>query len=310
VAQKFTVPITVKQLTSTGSDAITVFIDADVYARLKLEAGGRITWGPGSGAGDTNLYRDSANVLKTDDTFKANALFVNDIQIDPSGASVDHVLKYNGTKFVSASATFGGGGGGASVTVSNTAPVGPVIGDLWFDSTSAKMFVYYDSYWIEIGNPGVGQKVTVSSSAPPTPVQGELWFDSDDGTTYIYYNSVWIEIGATASELLINTIDAKGDLFVGTADNTVSKISVGTNGQLLSANSSTATGLEWTTPNYAPTVSPTFTGTVTLPSSTSIGSVDSTELGYLDGVSSSIQTQLNAKASTGKAIAMSIVFGG
>jgi hypothetical protein len=39
--------------------------------------------------------------------------------------------------------------------------------------------------------------------------------------------------------------------------------------------------------------SPTFTGTVTLPSTTSIGSVSATELGYLDGVSSAIQDQLN-----------------
>ncbi len=114
MAQKFTVPITVKQLTSTGSDAITVFVDADAYARLKLEAGGRITWGPGSGVGDTNLYRDSANVLKTDDTFKAAALFVNGIEIDPTGAFTNHVLQYNGSKFVSASVTFGGGGGGAT----------------------------------------------------------------------------------------------------------------------------------------------------------------------------------------------------
>lgn len=37
--------------------------------------------------------------------------------------------------------------------------------------------------------------------------------------------------------------------------------------------------------------------------------VDVTEVGYLDGVSSSIQTQINTKASTGKAIAMAIVFG-
>ena len=44
----------------------------------------------------------------------------------------------------------------------------------------------------------------------------------------------------------------------------------------------------------APTTSPTFTGTVTLPSTTSIGAVSSTELGYLDGVTSNIQTQLNA----------------
>jgi len=41
--------------------------------------------------------------------------------------------------------------------------------------------------------------------------------------------------------------------------------------------------------------SPTFTGTVALPSTTSIGDVSSTELGYLNGVTSAIQTQLNAK---------------
>ena len=46
----------------------------------------------------------------------------------------------------------------------------------------------------------------------------------------------------------------------------------------------------------APIESPTFTGTVVLPSTTSIGDVTSTEIGYIDGVTSSIQTQLNAKA--------------
>jgi len=60
----------------------------------------------------------------------------------------------------------------------------------------------------------------------------------------------------------------------------------------------------------APLSSPTFTGTVVLPSTTSIGNVSSTELGYLDGVTSAIQTQINTKTSTGKAIAMAIVFGG
>lgn len=47
---------------------------------------------------------------------------------------------------------------------------------------------------------------------------------------------------------------------------------------------------------YAPLAAPTFTGTVVLPSTTSIGTVDSTEIGYLDGVTSAIQTQLNAKS--------------
>jgi hypothetical protein len=42
----------------------------------------------------------------------------------------------------------------------------------------------------------------------------------------------------------------------------------------------------------ATTHSPTLTGTVVLPGTTSIGSVSATEIGYLDGVTSSIQTQL------------------
>ena len=100
MAQKFTVPITVKQLTSVSSDAVTVYVDQDTYARLKLEAGGRLVWGDGSTAGDVNLYRDSANVLKTDDTFKAPILYVDNIEIDPTGATTDQVLKFNGTKFI------------------------------------------------------------------------------------------------------------------------------------------------------------------------------------------------------------------
>jgi peptidoglycan hydrolase CwlO-like protein len=43
---------------------------------------------------------------------------------------------------------------------------------------------------------------------------------------------------------------------------------------------------------YAPLNNPTFGGTVSLPSTTSIGNVSSTEIGYLDGVTSSVQTQL------------------
>ena len=41
--------------------------------------------------------------------------------------------------------------------------------------------------------------------------------------------------------------------------------------------------------------SPTLTGTVVLPSNTSIGDVSNTEISYLDGVTSSIQTQINSK---------------
>jgi hypothetical protein len=51
----------------------------------------------------------------------------------------------------------------------------------------------------------------------------------------------------------------------------------------------------------SPSASPTFTGTVILPSTTSIGDVDGTEIGYLNGVSSNVQTQLDAKLASATA---------
>ena len=50
---------------------------------------------------------------------------------------------------------------------------------------------------------------------------------------------------------IIPTVDAKGDLLVGTADNTIDNLSPGTNGQVLAVNSATDSGLEWSTPASA-----------------------------------------------------------
>lgn len=60
---------------------------------------------------------------------------------------------------------------------------------------------------------------------------------------------------AAAASQPLATIDAKGDLYVGTADNTTTRQAVGTNGQVLTANSATGTGLEWQTPTTAPVTS-------------------------------------------------------
>jgi len=43
-----------------------------------------------------------------------------------------------------------GGGGGGGVTVSSTAPVSPSEGDLWLDSDTFELFVYYDNAWVEL----------------------------------------------------------------------------------------------------------------------------------------------------------------
>lgn len=187
MAQKFTVPVTIKNLSSAGSDGITVFLDQESFARLKVEAGGRITWGDGSGAGDTNLYRDAASVLKTDDTFKSAGLYVAGTQIDPTGAVIGDALIFNGTKFVSASVA-AGGGGNASLTVSDTPPGGATEGDLWFESDTGKTFVYYDSFWVEVGSGGA---VTAADSISGL---SDVAFSTLSNGDFFRYNSsasVW-----------------------------------------------------------------------------------------------------------------------
>lgn len=59
---------------------------------------------------------------------------------------------------------------------------------------------------------------------------------------------------------------------------------------------STGGTISYDNTSYAPLASPTFTGTVVLPSTTSIGSVSSTQLSYLVNSTSDIQVQLNSKA--------------
>jgi hypothetical protein len=144
-----------------------------------------------------------------------------------------------------------GGGGGGSMQISGTAPLLPDEGSMWFDSETARTYIYYDGFWVEIG--GSAMAATVGDTAPSSPINGQVWFNSATGGTYIYYGSVWVEMGAAPANTILQTINAKGDLLVGTSDNNLNRLPVGTNGQLLAANSATTTGLEWQTPNYAST---------------------------------------------------------
>lgn len=55
--------------------------------------------------------------------------------------------------------------------------------------------------------------------------------------------------GGTGNVATDAIYDAKGDLPVGTGANTAARLAVGTNGQVLTADSTEATGLKWVTPN-------------------------------------------------------------
>jgi hypothetical protein len=54
------------------SGILTSNVTTDANLRFRIEADGKVKWGDGSAAQDTNLYRNAANVLKTDDKLITN----------------------------------------------------------------------------------------------------------------------------------------------------------------------------------------------------------------------------------------------
>lgn len=319
--------------------AVEIGVNGESNPRLSIDAGGRLNWGAGSAATDVNLYRDSADVLKTDDTLKVPSLFVDAIEVDTTGATLDQVLRFDGTKFLPGTAStvaafgdltdvtitspeayqtivydgsawinefpttvslaenaetttlqvgevvylYGGTGNHASVkradngsdttssktvgvvasaiTAGNAGPVvtrgyvnginlstGYTAGDvLWLGSSGAftttkpsspdhLVFVgvvvratnngiiyvatqngyeleeihdvsltslqtgdflkWNGSLWVNSSDSGAS--LTVSDTAPASPATGDMWFESDTGATYVYYDSFWVEIGASS----------------------------------------------------------------------------------------------------------------
>jgi hypothetical protein len=67
-----------------------------------------------------------------------------------------------------------------------------------------------------------------------------VWLDADEAATLRARVST-LELASTSFAIL----DAKGDLISATADNTAARLGVGTDGKVLTADSSTATGLAW-----------------------------------------------------------------
>lgn len=75
-----------------------------------------------------------------------------------------------------------------------------------------------------------------------TPRPGYAWDSTDN---------VWYPIGVgqhSHGEIPATIVDAKGDIIAASAADTVARLAVGSNDQVLTADSSTATGLKWATP--------------------------------------------------------------
>jgi hypothetical protein len=115
---------------------------------------------------------------------------------------------------------------------------------------------------------------------PDSPAENDSF--TSGGKKWIFNGTVWTLVTANSYTIPTGEVTTAKIL---DANVTAAKLASG----------AAVSNIGYTPANIA---GPTFTGTVVLPSTTSIGTVTSTEIGYVDGVTSAIQTQLNTKAPT------------
>jgi hypothetical protein len=181
-----------------------------------------------------------------------------------------------------------------------------VTGALYWNSVSNTMFAWTGSAWGSISSTAAIFRYRFTATAGQTSISGVddngLTLSYLAGKEQVYLNGVLLArtsdytatngtsitslaalaasdileiITFTAFDLataIPNTVmDAKGDLIVGTAADTVGKLTVGTNGQYLQADSTTATGLKWSSVSgySAPTL-----GSTSIASGATVSNID------------------------------------
>jgi hypothetical protein len=145
-----------------GDTAVELGLNGEEQPRLKIDAGGRLSWGAGGAyAPDTNLYRYDANHLKTDDLLQAAA-------------------------------------GIATVTTLGTPTVSVPDGTLAVDTQNDLLYFRSGEQWIDVSVVD-GVKVLIQAEPPSGASSGDLWFDSDVNILYIYTSEGWILVTGSLS---------------------------------------------------------------------------------------------------------------
>jgi hypothetical protein len=68
----------------------------------------------------------------------------------------------------------------------SSAPTTPIVGQLWYNTTTGAINVYRSSGFIGLAS------LTTSAAQPNLPKQGDLWYDTADGQLKMYSGTVWI----------------------------------------------------------------------------------------------------------------------
>jgi hypothetical protein len=174
-----------------------------------------------------------------------------------------------------------------NATARDAAITAPAEGQFAFTKDNNSLWYYDGAAWVASGATGDIEGVTATSPLTGGGTSGTVTVGiqnattaqlgavqltdsiaSTSTTTAATPNSVKTAYDLGNGAVPKSTVTTKGDLIAATGSATVSRLGVGTNGQVLKANSGTATGLEWgaasATKNYS------LLGTATLASAGTI----------------------------------------
>lgn len=152
-------PLTGVEFQNLGDEAFSARTVGDAHARLRIDAGGRITWSAGSSAGDVNLFRSDVNVLATDDIFFAPS---GVLTLTTEGApnqslgdgaiavDVDNDVLYfrSQSQWIKSNSS--------TVTISETEPASGREGDLWFDPAESVLYIFDTDVWVGVSSSETG----------------------------------------------------------------------------------------------------------------------------------------------------------
>ena len=195
-------------LTTTGTgtnDAIVFGTDSLAFAQFT----GTATFSAGAGLTSTGNVLDVA-------TASSSRIVINADSIDLATVSQTNTSGASTTSFVSAH------------TVDS-------YGRITATETSSVSFAGYAT----LASPALTGTPTSTTAANATST-------TQIATTAFVQNAATIAVSDAGNNAILKSlIDAKGDLVVGSADNTVARLAAGTDGNFLRANSSATSGLEW-----------------------------------------------------------------
>jgi len=126
-------------------------------------------------------------------------------------------------------------GESSTTTISDNAPSNPTAGDMWFDSSNAVLYIYYNdgdtSQWIGVSQLGGGTLdtgggvttyATLSARNAATPTAGDLAFVTANKALYLYDGTEWDRISAGVDESPVITTEPPSSHTLSATGNTTS----------------------------------------------------------------------------------------